>query len=249
MAAGVWGLVIFLVVQTTFALPTNSEENEVVPGLRILRKLYDDCSKKDSAMMCLKGKAITFFDRASRSDSISVGDLVTLVREEGSRVDYGRAITETDLETVSQGADETSRDAKLNDLLFDRVARFFNSHSVKLSLPKMSSEELARGYEEGRGKMKKMMSMMMMMVMMKKMMLIPIALIGLFLLAGKAFIISKIALILTLIITLKKLLNSKMEEHHHEHSSGHGGGWDRRSFGLGNELAHELAYSAYLKQD
>lgn len=150
MAAGVWGLVIFLVVQTTFALPTNSEENEVVPGLRILRKLYDDCSKKDSAMICLKGKAITFFDRASRSDSISVGDLVTLVREEGSRVDYGRAITETDLETVSQGADETSRDAKLNDLLFDRVARFFNSHSVKLSLPKMSSEELARGYEEGK---------------------------------------------------------------------------------------------------
>lgn len=150
MAAGVWGLVIFLVAHSALAVPMNSEDNDVIPGLRILRKLYDDCSKKDSAMMCLKGKAITFFDRASRSDSIVVGDLVTLVREEGSRVDYGRAITETDLETVSQGGDETSRDAKLNDLLFDRVASFFNSHSVKLALPKMSSEELARGYEEGK---------------------------------------------------------------------------------------------------
>lgn len=95
--------------------------------------------------------------------------------------------------------------------------------------------------------MKKMMGTMMMMGVMSKMMFIPIAMIGLFLLAGKAFIVSKIALVLALIITLKKVLASKQDDHHEIHS-GHGGGWDRRAFALDNDLAHDLAYGAYVKK-
>lgn len=132
------------------AVPVDSDENEIGSGVRLLRKLYDDCSKKDSVVTCLKGKAITFFDRASRSDSIVVGDMISLVKEDGSRMDYGRALTDHDVESVIQGSDDTTRDLKLNNLLFDRVSRFFNSHSVRLSLPKMSSEELSRGIEEGK---------------------------------------------------------------------------------------------------
>lgn len=150
MASSVWGLVVFLLVQSVIAVPLDNEENEIGSGVRLLRKVYEDCSKKDSVLVCLKGKAITFFDRASRSDSIVFGDLVTLVKEDGSRVDYGRALTEHDVESVVQGSDEQTRDLKLNDLLFDRVARFFNSHTVRLSLPKVNSEDLARGYEEGK---------------------------------------------------------------------------------------------------
>lgn len=151
MASSVWGLVVFLIVQgAVLGVPLDGDENEVGTGFRLLRKLVDDCSKRDSAVACLKGKAITFFDRASRSDSIPVGDLVMLVKEDGSRVDYGRALTEQDVESVVQGSDEDTRDLKLNDLLFDRVARFLNSHTLKLALPKVTSRELARGYEEGK---------------------------------------------------------------------------------------------------
>lgn len=57
--------------------------------------------------------------------------------------------------------------------------------------------------------MKKMMGMMMMGFAMKMAAMIPIALAGLFVLAGKALIISKIALLLAGIIGLKKLLSSK----------------------------------------
>lgn len=99
-----------------------------------------------------------------------------------------------------------------------------------------------------RGKKNKGMGMMTMAIGMKLMMLIPIAIGLLFLLAGKALIISKIALVLALIITIKKLLASKHEVHEsHGWSSGgggHGGGWDRRSLDELN-AAQDLAYAGY----
>lgn len=73
-------------------------------------------------------------------------------------------------------------------------------------------------------------------------MLIPVALGALALLAGKALIISKLALVLAAIIGLKKLVSSG----HHDGGtqvvtipSGHGGhGWGRS--------AHELAYRGHI---
>jgi len=97
--------------------------------------------------------------------------------------------------------------------------------------------------------MKKMMGMMMMGLAAKAAALVPLAIGGLFLLAGKALIISKIALVLSLIIALKKLLAHKHGGggHHHEvhhgwQPSGGGGGWDRRSL-ADEEHAQHLAYS------
>jgi len=94
--------------------------------------------------------------------------------------------------------------------------------------------------------MKKMMGMMMMGLAAKAAALVPLAIGGLFLLAGKALIISKIALVLSLIIALKKLLSHKHGGHHHEvhhgwQPSGGGGGWDRRSLG-DEDQAQQLAY-------
>ena len=102
--------------------------------------------------------------------------------------------------------------------------------------------------------MKKMMGMMMMGFAMKMAAMVPVAIAGLYLLAGKALIISKIALLLASIIGIKKLLASKPST-----SSGHssgwstggssgggwqsgggGGGWERRSLD-----GQTLAYKAY----
>lgn len=108
----------------------------------------------------------------------------------------------------------------------------------------------------GRGKMKKTMGMFMMAAMMKAMMMIPMSIGTLFILAGKALIISKIALVLSLLITLKKLL-SKPTEHvvHESHGwnpSAGSGGWDKRSYRLPenaynqNTQAQNLAYNSYV---
>jgi hypothetical protein len=71
--------------------------------------------------------------------------------------------------------------------------------------------------------------------------LIPLALGGLALLAGKAFIVSKLALVLAGIIGLKKLLGGSGDGHHessYQVVSGHG---SRRSF----QDPHLLAYRSY----
>lgn len=90
----------------------------------------------------------------------------------------------------------------------------------------------------------------MMMGMAAKMMaMIPMAIAGLFVLAGKALITSKIALMLAGIIALKKLLASKGGGGGGGHGGwqssggggGGGGGWDKRSLN-----AHDLAYKAYV---
>lgn len=84
--------------------------------------------------------------------------------------------------------------------------------------------------------------------------LIPVSIAGLFLLAGKALIIAKIALLLSGIIAIKKLLASKQGGgggHGGGWSSGgggghSGGGWDKRSFD--EAQAQKMAYNAYAPQ-
>ena len=82
--------------------------------------------------------------------------------------------------------------------------------------------------------MKKTMGMFMTAAMMKAMMIIPMSIGTLFILAGKALIISKIALVLSLMILLKKLISTPKEHVVHEsHAwapSAGSGGWDRRSY-------------------
>lgn len=95
--------------------------------------------------------------------------------------------------------------------------------------------------------MKKMMSMMMAGFMMKMMSMIPVAIAGLYILAGKALIVSKIALLLAGIIGLKKIIASKQSGGGQPAgwSSGGGGGagWERSIDS--NIENHNLAYRAH----
>lgn len=110
--------------------------------------------------------------------------------------------------------------------------------------------------------MKKMMGMMMMGFVMKMAAMVPVAIAMLYVLAGKALIISKIALLLAGIIGIKKLLSSKQSgggggSSTGWQSSGSGGGgwqnsggggggsggWDRRSSDV-----HNIVYKGYLGQ-
>lgn len=102
--------------------------------------------------------------------------------------------------------------------------------------------------------MKNMMGGMMMGVAAKMMALVPVAIAGLFLLAGKALITAKIALLIAGIIAIKKLVAAKSggggggggghgggwQSGGGGWNGGGGGGWDRRSL-----QAQNIAYKAY----
>lgn len=119
------------------------------PGIRAVLRVYDECLKTDSGFSpCLKKKAITFMDRLTKVSTVNVADGVKVIQSEGGSVGTVRALTETELEeTLPRGLE--ARDDALTNMLIDRVATFFSSRTLQVSLPKVSSEELGRGLEEG----------------------------------------------------------------------------------------------------
>ncbi|XP_055616363.1 uncharacterized protein LOC129762274 [Toxorhynchites rutilus septentrionalis] len=237
------------VVLSTVVLGSTEEYQS--PGLRAISRVYDECSKAENGFTpCLKKRALTFIDRLSRVDSLSLGDM-KIVRNERAAPIESKPLTDNELEqSLPRGLE--ARDEALNNMLLDKIAGVFSSRTVQISLPKLSSDELGRGLEEGRGKMKKMMSMMIMGFMMKMAAMVPVAIAGLYILAGKALIVSKIALLLAGIIGLKKLVASKQSGGGgggwSSGGSGHGGGWDRRSADLAAaNMAQNMAYNSYAK--
>ncbi|CAK1541124.1 unnamed protein product [Leptosia nina] len=212
-------------------------------GMKYMMRVYEDCQSAD-IIPCLKRKAILFFDRAARMEAIPLIDGVEIVKAANME-----AVSDNDVDSLPRNLG--SKDEALTEILWNRIAAFANSRTIQLSLPKVTGEELNKGVEEGRGKMKKMMGMMMMGAAMKMAAMIPVAIAGLFVLAGKALIVSKIALLLAGILALKKLIAAKNsggsggghDSHSSGWSSGGSGGWDRRSY----DDASELVYSAYKK--
>ncbi|KAJ8684354.1 hypothetical protein QAD02_020146 [Eretmocerus hayati] len=225
-------------------------------GYRTAARLYEDCQRGNVGVSaCLKKRAISFFERLGRIDSLFIAENLELVKVPGApSVPEGDAAGSANdqLEASLARTSGASRDDALNDILLDRISGLLNSFNVQIRLPKTSPGELKRSIEEGRGKMKKMMGMMMMGMAMKMAAMIPLAMGVLFLLAGKALIISKIALVLSMIIGLKKLLSQKQGGDSHGWQSsggGGGGGWDRSLkdtpvSDADQEYAHGLAYNA-----
>lgn len=210
-------------------------------GYRAAYRLYEDCQQRNMGVsVCLKKKAIAFFDRIGKIDNLPIVDNLELVKvsaESQQQTQEPQSQSNSSSETIEATLGRTagaSRDDVLNEILLDRVAHLMNGFNLQLRLPKTSAGELKRSIEEGRGKMKKMMNMMMMGMAMKMAAMVPIMMMVLFLLAGKALIISKIALVISMIIGLKKLLsqkNSGGDSHGWQSSGGGGGGgWDRRGF-------------------
>nr|CAI5869988.1 unnamed protein product [Callosobruchus analis] len=256
-----------VIVFSLLAASVIAQDSFDTSGVRIALKIYDDCARAEGFSPCLKKKAITFLDRLSRMEKLTIADGVVLARATDAAKD-GLPITEEQLENTLPRSSDAKDDA-LNGLLMDRVSNFIGSRTVEVALPKITAEDFVGtgrkggggggqgGGGGGGGKMKNMMGGMMMAVAAKMAALVPIAIAGLFLLAGKALITAKIALLISGIIAIKKLFASKNQGGGHGggwQSSGHGGGggggwqssgggWDKRS--LEDAPVQNLAYNAY----
>lgn len=170
-------------------------------------------------------------------DTITVTEGVQIVKAEGADTTEGapRALN----------GDET-----IESLLLNRVARFVESHTIKVDLKGsdivnavsstarsfgdvmngFTEEENAIVAEEGRGKKKKaakLLGAILALAGLKAALLAKLALAGIALIAGKALLIGKIALVISSIIGLKKLL-AHQGKHvtyevvaHPQHSSSH----------------------------
>ncbi|XP_012522909.1 uncharacterized protein LOC105828892 [Monomorium pharaonis] len=215
---------------------TARSNNGIFGDLRSIYLLYKECSSRELDS-CLKLKLLSAIDRVSRMSQLHVTDGVTLVRDESIT---NESEPEKSLEEIEASLPRALDDKEnvINNMIFDKIAKFFQSHTLKLKLPNV--EELQRSLtEEGRKKKNKMSGLLAIPLLIGGT-LVPLALGALALLAGKALIVSKLALVLASIIGLKKLVSGG-HDHGHEVvqvGGGHGsGGWARSG--------HDIAYSAY----
>lgn len=229
------GLVcIFLA--TVSALPaeeTRGSRNAVGSDNDLMDSIYTDCLRKDS-VNCVKYKLVSFVDKVvGARDTFALTEGVTVVKVPGSEGQEGapRAI---------------SGDESIESLIFSRIQNFMNTHTIKVELKgsdvvsAVSStgralEDVSENFfgdddkDEARSKKKKAVKMLgplLAMMALKAAALLPLVLGAIALIAGKALLIGKIALVLSAIIGLKKLLSQ--EKHvtyevvaHPHHTSSH----------------------------
>lgn len=116
-------------------------------GVRVAIKIYDDCSKSNDFMRCLKMKAVTLIERFGRMDSLALANGVVVMRTPDAPKDEPELTKEQIDKTLERSSD--AKDATLNKLLMEKISHFIGSRSIQVTLPKISVSKLI---EEGNQK-------------------------------------------------------------------------------------------------
>lgn len=219
------------VVLMVSGLPAHSD-NDLLDGI------YNDCLNKDS-VSCVKYKLFNFVDKmVSQRDTFALTEGVQIVKTDDVPATAARSI---------------SGDESIESLVWNRLQSFLQTHTIKVDLKGADvvnavastgraledvSENLLGGEEsslgESRGKKKKaakILGPLLLAVALKAAALLPLLLGAIALIAGKALLVGKLALVLSAVIGLKKLLSHEKHvtyevvahpHHSSSHSSSHG---------------------------
>jgi hypothetical protein len=158
--------IVFLVClnvfqKETLAFDTNSSDEKVgdnfASGLKVAYRAYEQCEniRLEDFVSCLKLRALKFVDRMLRSDSVQVIDGVSIVKSKATDRN-GRKINFEPLPEVNEEllpSDPEHKQDRLNDMLIERFARFFQTHSVHFDISRLvvESRELLDGHPEDEG--------------------------------------------------------------------------------------------------
>lgn len=225
---------LFALVASSAAATTTASvesDNLLATALRTVK----DCGDK-SLVLCMKERALHYFD--SENGDVKLMEGIQLIKTDD--IPVGRSLNEI---VLSQ--EPEARENEVDGLLLERIARFFGTHTLQFKVPKDAIQDMQRSLEESRGKKKEKKKYLMPLLLLFKLKmaaLLPLAIGFLALISFKALVIGKIALVLSSIIGLKKLLESKKESyevvsHPHVH--------EEHSYGRSLHEAHNMAYSAY----
>jgi hypothetical protein len=248
-------LLIAFVANATHASPAES-------AFRAMKKIYNVCENSEELFKCFKVQALKLTDRALRLPNIKITDGLSIVKKDDEEItqESARAAIDVDSEDAMSLPSE-----KVDQMLAAGLNRFMDTHQVSLNVPRLlASSETPRLVEEGRKKMKKYMGPFIAAMALKggilTMVYHSIAIV-----AGKALIIGKIALVISAIIGLKKLVTPEGHEkttyeivkhphvqNSHTYSSSHGqedyGHENQYHRSLGDDvdmLSIDRAYRAY----
>ncbi|XP_014355311.2 uncharacterized protein LOC106708340 [Papilio machaon] len=258
---------VFAIIAACVALPAQ----DTGPTINDTESI-GECLKKESTS-CLKYKFFSYLDKViGQKETFPLSDGVTVVRANDAPVDFGAPRS---LDPVS------------------RLKRYLETHAIRVEVKGSdvidAVSSAGRAFEdtvssltedndvteEGRGKKKKAAKIfgpLIAAVVLKMMAILPLALGAIALIAGKALLIGKLALVLSAVIGLKKLLSqqkhvtyeviahphhtsSHTSSHDYGGASGYGGDTGGYSSGGGHASgwgrsieSQSLAYSAQKPQ-
>ncbi|KAJ6637530.1 hypothetical protein Bhyg_10261 [Pseudolycoriella hygida] len=199
----------------------------------------------NSMFLCMKERALRYVD--GTDGDIQLGEGVSFLQTEP--MSQGRSLNENNLP-----AEPEAREIEVDSLLVDRVARFLATHTLQFKVPKDSIEDLQTSLEEARGKgggggkkHRKYLMPLLLLFKLKAAALLPLVLGFLALVAFKALIIGKLALLLSGIIGLKKLFESKHSSQSYEVVASPHQSFDEHGHYGRSSAGHSLAYSAHAK--
>ncbi|XP_026818596.1 uncharacterized protein LOC113557333 [Rhopalosiphum maidis] len=202
----------------------------------VLWSVLDDCFFGDGdaatpATVCLKTKALTALDRALGKPAVTVAEGVTLAARAGKSLAVDPQAERADRAALDAAPDADAKNALLDDMLASRMDRLMSTRTIVMD---------GAGQEGRKKKDKAIQQAMMMAGMTAAAIMGPMALKIIALIAVKALLLSKIALVLSGIMVLKKLIQPQQGGGHETESSSHHYG---RSMQL-EDAAHHMAYSS-----
>ncbi|XP_015839310.1 uncharacterized protein Osi14 isoform X2 [Tribolium castaneum] len=103
----------------------------------------------------------------------------------------------------------TANTSELLDLLLSQASRFLNSRVLQIKLPLQVPQNLARSFEEARGKVKKTMGGLILGLGTRMMSMIPVMFGGLVLLTTKALIVGKLAFVISIILFIQVFFSGR----------------------------------------
>ncbi|CRK87120.1 CLUMA_CG000818, isoform A [Clunio marinus] len=191
--------IVFSVVLIVLFAKTSMTSSTTENAVKVMNKIFNVCENSEELVKCMKIQALKLTDRALKLPTIRITDGLTIIKKE--EVAENRSFNDFDSEKFMKFPS-----SKVDELFFDRINKFMDSHQLSVNVPRLlSSSETPRLVEEGRKKMKKYMGPFLAALALKggilSMVYHSIAIV-----AGKALIIGKIALVISAIIGLKKLV-------------------------------------------
>lgn len=208
--------VFALLVASAVAAPAPAEESSSSSGLGMAFRYFGSCLESDEMGTCFAVKGITALNRAARANNIEIVPGVTFSRDPTVPVErMGKSVSENEIISTLPATAEDKSDA-LFDMAVDSAKRLFTARSIQFKLPEEAQESIARSIEEGRllkkgKKLKKVLGPLVLAVGGKLFALLPLLLGGVALLAFKALLVSKVALVLAVVLAAKKFLGGAVE--------------------------------------
>ncbi|XP_037814797.1 uncharacterized protein LOC119605643 [Lucilia sericata] len=228
--------------QQTSSSSSTSPSN-VWKDLSMVYRLYQQCSAENLSI-CLKVKLLTGLEKVFRSaKKVKIMEGIQFVKADDSELPTKPLLSEQELEANLPRALE-AKEQVLTNMIFKNLAGFLQHHTLQIKFPDVRPDDsLSANTVEGRKKKdKKGGGAYIMIPLLLGGTFVPIAYGALAMLAGKALIVSKLALVLASIIGIKKLLSGGGKESSHEVvvSSGGHSGWGRD---------FDLAYNGWKPKD